>query len=675
MTAIKGGSTGSWSPHTTLDSLPAATRPRDRRRRLFYIIGSSLALLFLSDVTTSNVLSDILTLLCVSSLLAATLYSMFAAKISTPLKIIASLSCALIFVSQSLEAVIDQGLDLSRALPAGLSVGTATSMCLGLGIISIFLVSCTAVLELGAARDQLVVERERLARESEERERTQQALVREKTFTDQIIDGMPGIFCLFDEQGRLLRWNTRHAGWDNYTKEELRRANIRDWFSTDQQSLVDVHLHKALEPGGTHLEANISNRNGQQVPYDMVANHFEIDGVAYFMAIGIDISERKLLEQQLRHAQKMELIGRLAGGVAHDFNNLLQAILGLAEMAHLDLDPDSPTSADLEEIMAVVSRATLLVQQLLAFSRKQVVQPTNVHLDVVARDMVKMLRHMIAENITVEISAPPDLEPVLADRGQLEQVVLNLCVNARDAMPDGGRIWLTLDNLTLTEADCRGFKEVRPGHYVSLRIRDTGHGMSEETRDRIFEPFFTTKEAGRGTGLGLSTVYSIVSQHHGMIRVESAEGMGTEFIIHLPRSTMNIDTTLELQKTVDLGGTETILLAEDDAVLRRTTIRLLEHNGYHVIFAQDGEEAIRLFDENRSSIDLVFVDFVLPKASGEEILHHIREQHSTVPVLFASGLDAESLMTPIAGAERVQIIQKPYEANKLYTAIRGLLDN
>ncbi|MBI2424064.1 MAG: response regulator [Candidatus Hydrogenedentes bacterium] len=629
--------------------------------------------ILLSSFVSGEILSDVFIVLSILTFLGATLYAIAVAKVNLAIRILATVACTLILCSQTIETLDNYPLFADIPLIAGSFGGTLSSLTLGIGVVLVFFVSNLSVILVGAARDQLVAERNRLANEIEERKRTQEALAREKIFSDHLIDAMPGIFCLFDNDGRLLRWNAMHEAWKGYTDEELRHWKVEDWFGQEDKARLAQNMAQARTDGWARMEANILSKYGEKKPYELIASHVVLDGTPYLMGVGLDLSERKALEEQLRHAQKMEIVGRLAGGVAHDFNNLLQAILGLTEMALTEVELDCPMRADLEEIVAAVSRATLLVQQLLAFSRKQVIQPEDVRIDSVVADMAKMLRHIIGEDVRIAVDANPRLAPIRADRGQIEQIILNLCINARDAMPRGGEICVRIGNTASIPGHAANPPAPAGAGWVELRVRDSGHGMDRQTQAHIFEPFFTTKEAGRGTGLGLSTVLGIVKQYQGVIQVESAVGEGTEFFVYFPQSaTTSVFKPVEQRIHAD-GGTETILVAEDDAALRRMTIRMLEKGGYKVLAAQDGAEAMAVFDRHRSEIDLVFVDMVMPKASGMDILRHVRSQESHTPVLLSSGYSTE-IPGHLTDESTVHVIQKPYESHKLYQALRSMLD-
>jgi len=387
-----------------------------------------------------------------------------------------------------------------------------------------------------------------------------------------------------------------------------------------------------------------------------------------------DVTEQKHLEEQLRHAQKMEAVGQLAGGVAHDFNNLLQAILGYGEMALEDTESATEVHAEMEEVVKAAREATTLVRQLLAFSRRQVLHFDPVNLNQVLADLSNMIRRVIGEHIEFNVRQDIELGPVYADRGQIQQVLMNLCVNARDAMPGGGTISVATRNAVLEDAFCQAHPWAKPGRYACLTVRDTGCGMNEETLEQIFDPFFTTKEGSTGTGLGLATVYGIVRQHNGIIHVRSSAGAGTTFEILIPLAE---DATPEgpgAEEEAPPKGSETILLAEDDDAVCFVAKRILEGAGYRVLTAQDGEDALGVFAEHAGEIDMVLLDVLMPKGCGYVVFEAIRRKRPDMRVLFASGYSPEHKYTSSLVAENMQLIQKPYSRGALLRKVRDVLD-
>ena len=386
--------------------------------------------------------------------------------------------------------------------------------------------------------------------------------------------------------------------------------------------------------------------------------------------------EREGLEAQLRQAQKMEAIGQLAGGIAHDFNNHLQAIVGYTHMGMMGLTPEDRRYHDLEQVAKAADRAATLTLQLLTFSRRELLQPENIDLSVAEVDLMRMLRRVIGEHIELTFQAGDGPAVIYGDQSALSQVLMNLCLNARDAMPSGGTLTIRTERTVLDEGYCQRHPWATPGLYVLLSVADTGFGMSPDVVERVFEPFFTTKEAGKGTGLGLAMVYGIVKQHSGFIHATSEPGKGTTFRIYLPTA----DRSIEIPSATDrssqaAGGTEVILLAEDDDMVRGIAVRVLQENGYTVLAAKDGAEAVQVFEENADHVDLALLDVVMPKLGGREAHDRIREIRPGIPVLFCSGYSNESIHSSLVLDEGLALLQKPYNPDDLLRALRATLDD
>jgi nitrogen-specific signal transduction histidine kinase/CheY-like chemotaxis protein len=386
-----------------------------------------------------------------------------------------------------------------------------------------------------------------------------------------------------------------------------------------------------------------------------------------------DITAEQHLGDQLRQSQKLEAIGRLTGGIAHDFNNVLTVILSHAAYLLEDLPMPDPRRRDAEGIRAAAERAASLTRQLLAFARKQVLAPRVLDLNQVIAGLAPMLRRVIGEDILLSIDAAPQLGATRADAGQLEQVILNLAVNARDAMPTGGRFSLATSEITLDAGQLLAHPGCAPGRYVALTVRDTGAGMSAEVQQHLFEPFFTTKEQGKGTGLGLSTVLGIVEQSGGLVLVESGPGRGATFRIYLPR----VDASPELVEPGPgprtLRGHETILVVDDDEQVRRTAARILSSRGYRVLMAPSAREALAVVEDSACAVELVISDIVMPGQSGPELLEQLRARCPSLRVLFMSGFTEHAVVekTLAAGAD---YLQKPFTPDTLAQRTRAILD-
>ena len=392
-------------------------------------------------------------------------------------------------------------------------------------------------------------------------------------------------------------------------------------------------------------------------------------------AVGIsqDVTERHTLETQFQQAQKMEAVGRLAGGVAHDFNNLLTVILGFCELLLADVSLHDPRRVDIGEIQKAGTRAAGLTRQLLAFSRKQIIEPTLLDLNAILADMRPMLGRLIREDVRIMVGVGVDLAPVKADRGQVEQVVLNLAVNAQDAMPNGGTLRIETTNVELDEHYAAMHFAVKPGPYVAITVTDSGTGMSSDLLGHLFEPFFTTKEPGKGTGLGLPTVHGIVTRSGGSVNVYSEVGLGTSVKVYFPRAAAGATAIDEAPAAPSAGGRETVLVVEDAEGLRKLTKRLLERQGYAVVVAADGAAALRLFEEN-PSIDVVLTDVVMPGASGPELTKQLLDSHPGLKVIFMSGYTDEAIVQHGVIKPGIAFLHKPFTSDALGRKLREVLD-
>jgi PAS domain S-box-containing protein len=380
-------------------------------------------------------------------------------------------------------------------------------------------------------------------------------------------------------------------------------------------------------------------------------------------------------EEQLRQAQKMEAIGRLAGGVAHDFNNLLTVIMSYTSMLLSERSPEDPTSADLREVLAASERAASLTGQLLAFSRRQVLSPRVVDVAQVVGDMERMLRRLIGEDVELTVASDGTPAHTLADPGQLEQVVMNLAVNSRDAMPTGGHLAIEIGVVTLTWRDLERHPYAAAGEYVRVRVRDTGFGMDAHTLSQVFEPFFTTKELGKGTGLGLATVYGIVKQSGGYVWAESAPGAGTTFAVHLPRVADELDgpevRAGEVSECPRTGAT--VLLVEDEDALRAIVARVLRKRGYVVVAAGDGLEALAAAERHSSPIDVLVTDVVMPKMSGQVLAERLAAVQGEIPVLFISGYSMDAVNSHGVLRPGAPLLKKPFTPNDIAIVVSELL--
>lgn len=465
--------------------------------------------------------------------------------------------------------------------------------------------------------------------------------------------------------------------------ESLKGTHSLDYVVPADLPLVHGTILPALYSYG-HWEGELRFRHrqtGQSLPMDFVG--FQVKdqktGEPRFVAtVSRDMSERRALEQQLQHAQKFEAIGQLAGGIAHDFNNVIGAILGWAELGE---DQAASNNATLEsyfkKIHSQCDRVSALVQQLLAFARRQILEPRNLSLNQTVHDVLNLLDKVIGKDIEIQTDVAEDLWAVRADPTQIEQVLMNLCINSRDAMPKGGRITIATRNALFSEEDCRRTIGLPQGRFAELRVSDTGTGMDAATRERIFEPFFTTKGTGKGTGLGLATVYGIVKQHNGFIQVESEPGLGSAFRIFLPVSATPAAgeiRTPALDDSPVRGGTETILLADDHDGVCEMAQSVLTEKGYHVLLAHDGEEAVEVFTAHRDRISLVLLDVIMPRRSGPEVFAAIKVLKPDISVVFATGYSNEIATLADLALRGVAVLRKPYSPSVLCRRVREVLD-
>ncbi len=408
-----------------------------------------------------------------------------------------------------------------------------------------------------------------------------------------------------------------------------------------------------------------------------VVQRNEANQVPHLYGVMLDITDLKQLEEQFLQAQKMEAVGRLAGGVAHDFNNILTAIQGYSEQARKRLDGDDVATEYIHEVEKAAERAASLTRQLLAFSRKQTLQPKVVDLNTIVAHMDKMLRRLIGEDIELVSRPGPDLGRVRVDPGQIEQVLMNLAVNARDAMPDGGKLTIETANVVFDARYAQRHSDVAPGSYVLLAVTDTGVGMTPEVRARVFEPFFTTKGTGRGTGLGLATCFGIVKQSGGHITVYSEPGHGTTFKIYLPRVEDQLDTAPSVTDSSGArGGQETVLLVEDEPAVRELASLILGDLGYRVVTASNGVDALRIAEAcEAGEIDLLLTDVVMPEMGGKELADRLLSHHRNLRVLYTSGYTAEAIARRGVLEAGIAFLQKPYSSAALARKVREVLDN
>ncbi|MBZ5698152.1 MAG: PAS domain S-box protein [Acidobacteriia bacterium] len=509
-----------------------------------------------------------------------------------------------------------------------------------------------------------------------DRKRAEEALRTSEGKYRQIVETSNEGIWMLDPDGKTIFANRQMAQMLGYSEEELSRLSLFDL--TYDSDLADARARMERLRMGEAVQRDLRYRRKDGSELWALASSapvFDAAGKnAGMLGMLSDITERKRLEKQFRQAQKMEAVGQLAGGVAHDFNNLLGVIIGYSELVEESLKPDDPLRPKIEEIKKAGERGASLTRQLLAFSRQQVLEPKILNLNSVVADVQKMLQRLISEDIELITNCQPNLALVKVDRGQIEQVIMNLAVNARDAMPNGGKLRIETANVDLDDFYARQHAPMVPGSFVMLVITDTGMGMDAETQTHIFEPFFTTKEQGKGTGLGLATVYGIVKQSGGYVWVYSELGQGTIFKIYLPQ----VQGEAEKEKP-SIGPdklvkeTETILLVEDEEALRKMTHELLEQSGYTVLEASDGLEALEIAWQHKGPIHLLLTDVVMPRMSGPALAKPAAALHPELKVLYMSGYTGYSYVSQGLVSSESELLQKPFTRDTLLRKIREVL--
>jgi PAS domain S-box-containing protein len=495
---------------------------------------------------------------------------------------------------------------------------------------------------------------------------------------------MPAAVFLMDPHdreipSRIVDCNPAACAMNGYTREELLGTSVADLsvprssreevLSSTQAFVEELRRHGHWSGEGIHR-----HKDGSAVHIETVACLVTVGGQELIMGVDRDVTEERHLEAQLMQSQKMEAVGQLAGGVAHDFNNLLTAILGYSQILQESLDPDSGGRRSAREIEKAAARAAALTQQLLAFSRKQILEPRVLNLNSVVAEMGRLLRRLIGEHIELQTRLQPGLARVKADPGQIDQVLLNLVVNARDAMPQGGRLLIETSNVHLDQEFTRQHPESSQGPHVMLSVTDTGCGIPPELVPRVFEPFFTTKEKGKGTGLGLSTVYGIVKQSGGSLWIRSEPGSGTTFRVYLPAEPTEGSQDVAPVDGPRLGGSETLLVVEDEDVLRSLMCEVLTAQGYHVLQAASGDQALDLCIHGGLHPDLLVTDVVMPGMNGRELAERLKDELPGLPVLFLSGYTEDAIVHHGVLEQGVNFLAKPFSPQALAGRVRDVLD-
>jgi two-component system, cell cycle sensor histidine kinase and response regulator CckA len=508
-----------------------------------------------------------------------------------------------------------------------------------------------------------------------ERRRAEEELRRNESILRLLFEHNPLPTWLYEiDTLRFLRVNQAATALYGYTPEEFEQMSVLEIRPKEQREIAFAYLRDLEADAEEHEFWLHQSKNGRTFEVETISHELMYAGKRVRLVVTQDISERRQLEGQLRQAQKMEAVGRLAGGVAHDFNNLLMVIKGHTELLLSALEPSEQITRKVAQIDHAADRAAALTRQLLAFSRMQLLQPQVINLNSIIAEMGKLLPRLIGEDIELVIRTDEDLGTVRADASQMEQVIMNLAVNARDAMPNGGKLVIETGNAELDHSYMVSHPLMNPGPYVQLVVTDSGTGMDAETQAHIFEPFFTTKEKGKGTGLGLATVYGIVKQSGGFIWVYSELGKGTSFKIYLPRLEQAEDRAGVTSASTALPmGSETVLLTEDEQDVREIAREFLESGGYRVIEAKDGKEAIRLAAQHRGKIQLLVTDMVMPGMTGQELAVQLQAEHPGLCVVFMSGY-SEHAATEMANADpSVRLLTKPFSRSALLRTVGEIL--
>lgn len=541
---------------------------------------------------------------------------------------------------------------------------------------SIILTMCTA--SMGLAMHYIRQSRIKAEREASQRQLHEQALLRSEQAYREIFNAASEAILIHDAAtGEICDANQATLDMFHFAREELLRlslVDIADELDDHSRAGAQAAFGRAKEQGPQVLEWRCRRKAGPPFWAEISLRSAHIGERLCVLAVVRDITERRRIEEEVRQLQKEESIGRLAGGVAHDFNNILMAIQGMTEMLRNDLAQRTHSDKRLDAIEKATQRGASLTRQLLAFARRQVIQPSQVGLNDLVGRVAEILRPLLGEPIELKTNLFTGLSAVSIDSNQFEQVLINLAVNARDAMPRGGKLLIETGNVTLDEIYCSQNPDVAPGPYVMLAVSDTGTGMDSETVKRIFEPFFTTKAVGKGTGLGLAMCFGIVKQNHGHISVYSEPGHGTTFRIYLPASGALPTATREIAPVAVIPrGSETILFVEDDPMIRQTVATILTDCGYHVHEADNGESALVQARSMNQPIDLLITDMVMPKMGGRELAEQLRKERPSMRVIYTSGYTEPTITSQELLRGDAAFIAKPYSTDALMRKLRSVM--
>ncbi|MFA6147448.1 MAG: PAS domain S-box protein [bacterium] len=503
------------------------------------------------------------------------------------------------------------------------------------------------------------------ARDITARKQAEELILLERDFSKAVLDSLPGIFYLFDREGKFLRWNTNFEEITGYSAEEIGRMHPLDFFAGPDKVSIRERITEVFAAGTAEVEADLVTKSGKRMTYYFIGHTFKVKENPCLIGTGIDISDRKKLEEQLRQSQKMEAMGLLAGGIAHDFNNLLTGILGYANLLSLKEGGDPEVAKAAGIIQRSAERASQLTAQLLGFAEQGKNLNVPVELGQIISSVTGVLERTQDPRIRIVTSLRPERGCVLGDPSQLHQVVMNLSINACDAMPNGGHLKITTEPVTLDDAFCREREWMCPGKHVLLSVSDTGVGISPENLERIFDPFFTTKAQGKGTGLGLSMVFGIVKNHGGCVDVRSEAGVGTLFRVYLPEGPEGAPKEKAEMESGLPRGRGRILLVDDQEPVREVAKDMLEALGYEVITAVDGLEGVSRYRDLWREIDLVILDMVMPNMSGGDCFRRMKVINPKARVVLSSGYSMDGAIQDVMNEGILAFIQKPYRLEEL----------
>ena len=515
-----------------------------------------------------------------------------------------------------------------------------------------------------------------------DRKQAEELLRNEKKFIEMLIDSLPGIFYLFTKDGKFLLWNQNFEKVSGYTVEEISAMHTRDFFPVEEQALVESRISEVFSKGESFVEANWLSKDGTKTPFYLTGVCIDFEGTLCQVGMGIDLSDQKRAEQeklklkeQLQQAQKMEAIGTLAGGIAHDFNNILGAIMGYTELSMSNVQGQKKVIKNLQEVMNASERAKEMVQQILAFSRKNEQTMMSVNIGKIIRGTSGFLRSTIPTTIEIRLKIDKGLGQILGNATQINQVLMNLCTNATHAMrKDGGVLEINLKGVILDKKSTLSL-DIKPGIYQKLTVSDTGTGMSQEIVERIFDPYFTTKDVGEGTGMGLAVIYGIIKSHKGEIKVFSKLRQGTVFDVYFPVLEIVGAEIIPVEEQPDFrGNNERVLFVDDEAILVDLGVQILENLGYQVDSSTDSIETLKIFKDDPDKYDLIITDMTMPKMTGLKLIKEIHKVRPHIPVILCTGYSNEINKTNYLDSGISAFVYKPVNSSELSRVIRNVLD-